>query len=127
MPAANIPILNNMVKSLRQRLQSTSLEQIDTALAGLNTALASPQISQLERLILTGRRRELNAARWLVKRILATSQPQIEPLVQPPNRNLQSALKSGELITTTTGAITLKALQAGIFDPEVLNVKTHTF
>ena len=121
-----------MAKSLRQRLQSTSLEQIDTALAQLNTALTSPQISHLERLILTGRRRELNAARWLVKRVLATSQPQIEPLVQPPDstkwrlllrqtlryrqRNLQSALKSGELMTTTTGAITPKALQAGIFD-----------
>ncbi len=111
-------------KNLRQRLQSTSSQQIETALAQLNTALTSPQISPLARLILIGRRRELNAARWLVNRLLATSQPQIEPLAQPPDstkwrlrqRNHQSALKSGKLTTTTTGEITPKALQAGIFD-----------
>jgi DNA-binding NarL/FixJ family response regulator len=113
-------------------VESTSLQQIDTALAQLNNDLADPQISPLEQLILTGRRRELNAARWLVKRVLATSQPQIEPTVQPPDstkwrlllgqtlryrqRNLQSPLKSGELTTTTTDAITPKAVRAGIFD-----------
>lgn len=110
--------------SLRHRLrwrslhfvESTSLQQIDTALAQLNTDLANPQISPLAQLILTGRRRELNAARWLVKRVLATAQPQIEPTVQPPNQNRQSVLQSGELTTTNTGTITPKALQAGIFD-----------
>ncbi len=107
---------NSAIESLRQRLQSTSLEQIDTALAGLNTALATPQISHLERSILAGRRRELNAARWLVKRVLATSQPQIESLSQPLDLNRQSVLKSGELMPTTTGAISPKALQAEIFD-----------
>jgi DNA-binding NarL/FixJ family response regulator len=103
-------------RSLRHRLRSTSLQQIDTALAQLNAALADPQISPLAQLILTGRKRELNAARWLVKRVLATSQPQIEPTAQPPDRNLQSALKSGELTTTTAGAVTPKAVQTGIFD-----------
>ncbi len=97
-------------------VESTSLQQIDTALAQLNIALANPQISPLAQLILTGRKRELNAARWLVKRVLATSQPQIEPTVQPPGSKPQSALKSGELTTTTAGAITPKAVQAGIFD-----------
>jgi DNA-binding NarL/FixJ family response regulator len=109
---------------LRHRLRSTSLQQIDTALAQLNTDLANPQISTLEQLILTGRKRELNTARWLVKRVLGTAQPQIEPTVQSPDstkwrlrqRKLQSALKSGELTTTTTGAVTPKAVQAGIFD-----------
>ncbi|WP_373547318.1 DUF3685 domain-containing protein [Chamaesiphon sp.] len=105
-------------------VESTSLQQIDTALAQLNTDLANPQISTLEQLILTGRKRELNTAKWLVKRVLGTAQPQIEPTVQSPDsmkwrlrqRKLQSALKSGELTTTTTGAVTPKAVQAGIFD-----------
>jgi DNA-binding NarL/FixJ family response regulator len=113
----NAGILGNSgAKRLRQRIQSTGLQQIDTTLAQLNTALASPQISHLERSILTGRRRELNAARWLVTRVLDTSQPQLEPLAQPLDLHRQSVLKSGELIPTTTGAITPKALQAGIFD-----------
>jgi DNA-binding NarL/FixJ family response regulator len=110
---------NSAPTSLRQRLQSASSQQIETALAQLNTALTSPQILPLERLILTGRRRELNAARWLVNRLLATSPPQLEPPEQTlryRQRNCQSALKSSELTTTTTGAITPKALQAGIFD-----------
>jgi DNA-binding NarL/FixJ family response regulator len=120
---SNDPVVTNTQNSrdsvatnLRQRLQSASLQQIDTALAQLNTTLAAPQISQLDRLILTGRKRELNAARWLAKRILTTSRPQLEPLAQPPHQKIQSVPKSGELITTTTGAITPKALQAGIFD-----------
>ncbi|NJR31604.1 MAG: hypothetical protein HC778_00430, partial [Chamaesiphon sp. CSU_1_12] len=95
---------------------SASLQQLEAALVQVNTALAHPQISALDRSILTGRRRELNTARWLVQRLLPGSQPPMltptPPLIQTP----QSAIKAGELTTTSMGSITPQALPAGLFD-----------
>lgn len=112
-PAENLR--NSGAKGLVQDIRSASFQQIETALAQLNIRLADPQISALDRSILTGRRRELNAARWLVQRLLPGSEPPITP-PPPPLQNPQSALKSGELTTTTTAEITPKALQATLFD-----------
>jgi DNA-binding NarL/FixJ family response regulator len=56
--------------SLRDRLRSSSLAQIEAALAELDAKLRQEGIAGLDRSILAGRTRELNAARWLVKRLL---------------------------------------------------------
>jgi DNA-binding NarL/FixJ family response regulator len=110
------PDSNRPAKNLSERLRSASLQQIDIALSQLNIALLAPQISALERSILTGRRRELNAARWLVTRLLTTSRLPIAPSTQPLIHKTSSAIESSELTTIATEKITPKALQAGIFD-----------
>ena len=76
--------------------------KFDNSLARLNTNLNSPNLanntgllSRLDRLIITGRKRELNTARWLVKKIfpepnLISSNlehiPSTSQLVPPSNR-----------------------------------------
>jgi DNA-binding NarL/FixJ family response regulator len=66
--------------NLIDRLRLASIGQIDTTLARLNTSLNPPNLaentgilSRLDRLIITGRKRELNTARWLVKKIFPGS------------------------------------------------------
>lgn len=57
-------------------MKPSSLEQIEATLAVLNETLQSSQISAIERLILTGQKRELIAARWLVKQLNNRNNPQ---------------------------------------------------
>ncbi len=103
--------------SSKNRLRSSSLQQIEATLAAVNTDLNSSQISALERLILNGRRRELIAARWLVNKILPGKQ---SPIELPENREPTSpsiASNTSELTETSApSGITAKQLQAVIFD-----------
>ena len=69
--------INKSVNSPLAKMRLSGLYQIDTTLAVINNQLKQPRIIQknnpisiLNWLILTGRRRELKAARWLVNRIL---------------------------------------------------------
>ena len=80
-------------QSIRQRMQQFSLQQIDATLAAVNTDLTG-NLSELDRLILTGRRRELNTARWLVNRLLSAT-PDPVPIFTPapvPDRAKISAI-----------------------------------
>ncbi len=68
--------------NLIDRLRLASLQQIDTTLARLNTNLNLPvasnreeRLSGLNRLILTGRKRELTTARWLVQQLFPGTTP----------------------------------------------------
>ncbi len=65
--------VSNSSIGLRERLKLASLEQIETTLANLNASLNIPpdrdRLSKLDRLILLGRKRELNTARWLVNKL----------------------------------------------------------
>jgi DNA-binding NarL/FixJ family response regulator len=68
--------------NLIDRLRLASLQQIDTTLLKLNTNLpdlvaeSDRPRSMFDRLIITGRKRELNTARWLVNKIFpATASP----------------------------------------------------
>ncbi len=101
--------------SLAQNLRASSLQQIESALATLTADLNSRQISPLEQLILTGRRRELNAARWLIKRLFSAPQPPNFGSIEPPNPPVNSSA-SQPLATTQPSAITAKQVQAEIFD-----------
>jgi DNA-binding NarL/FixJ family response regulator len=63
------------LEQLRQRLRSSSLQQIATTLAEIEIDLSTERLSAVDRSILTGRKRELNAARWLVKRLFPATEP----------------------------------------------------
>ncbi len=77
---------------LRRDMENSATGYIDASLGQINAQLEVPGQPLLERAILVGRRRELLAARWLVRKILAAPQiskpeeqmPEVEyPLVQP--------------------------------------------
>ncbi|KAM3109178.1 DUF3685 domain-containing protein [Phormidesmis sp. 146-33] len=64
------PPMVNPIAVLRQNLRSSSLRQIEAALAQLTEELRSSTLSPVDRALLLGQRRELRAARWLVKKLL---------------------------------------------------------
>ncbi|MEO1210882.1 MAG: DUF3685 domain-containing protein [Cyanobacteria bacterium J06638_20] len=57
---------------LRRNLRITGVQRMEGAIADLSQQLHDRRLTQLERLILEGRRREVRAARWLVQQLLAT-------------------------------------------------------
>jgi DNA-binding NarL/FixJ family response regulator len=108
-PGRTLP--NSVMNRLIQGVRSNSIEQIETALTQVSVFLANPQISVLDRSVLNGRRRELNAANWLLKKLLPSPQP--PPLLL---QNPQSPVKLGEIRTSITAEITPKDLQALLLD-----------
>lgn len=92
-------VRDNASVSLRARWRLTSIEQIDTTLARLNNHLNNApdqdRLSKLDRLILTGRKRELNTARWLINKIFPVTDAvavasRLDPL--PSNFRLVTSL-----------------------------------
>jgi DNA-binding NarL/FixJ family response regulator len=73
----------NLLGSIRDRLRLSSLQQIDTTLTELTTNL-NGNLSGFDRLMLTGRKRELHTARWLVQRIFPAIPPvNLTPILDP--------------------------------------------
>ncbi|WP_052128488.1 DUF3685 domain-containing protein [Neosynechococcus sphagnicola] len=68
---------------LRQNLRQAGIQRIDTTLAALSVYLQNPSLSAVDGWIMTGRQRELRAARWLVNHLLATSNPSAELAISP--------------------------------------------
>ena len=56
---------------MRRNMRLSGIQQIDAAIAQLNVQLSNAN-SVLDRLFLTGRRRELQTARWVVNRLLTS-------------------------------------------------------
>ena len=73
---------HNWFNGVGNRLRLSSLQQIEITLTELNTNL-DDDLSVIDRLLLTGRKRELNTARWLVKRLLPTNSVILTPLLDP--------------------------------------------
>lgn len=61
------------------QIRQSGLRQIDTAIAQVTNQVQNPNLSTLDWFILTGRRRELRTARWLVNQLL--------PVVETGARN----------------------------------------
>ncbi len=106
------------LRGARQALRSSSLQQIEAALSDLEAQLRSPGLSLLDRAILTGQRRELKAARWVVKRILASSDSVPEPVgILPPLSDPQRSLSpSSQLVPEQPLEMTAKTLQTILLD-----------
>ncbi|NJP12111.1 MAG: DUF3685 domain-containing protein [Leptolyngbyaceae cyanobacterium RU_5_1] len=68
--------------ALRRNLHQSGLRQIDRAIAQLNAQLETPDTSLIDHLFLTGRRRELRAAHWLVNRLLSSANQHAETDVE---------------------------------------------
>ncbi len=79
---------------IRRNTRLSGIQQIDRAIAQLNAQL-SPANSVLDQLFLTGRRRELQAARWVVNRLLTSES----------ERFIERLKRSGALSETDPSAI----------------------
>ncbi|WP_068816247.1 DUF3685 domain-containing protein [Phormidesmis priestleyi] len=107
----------NLLREARQALRSSSLQQIEAALIELDNQLRSSGLSLLDKAILTGQRRELKAAQWVVKRIFSSSDLAPEPAkILPPLSELRSLPSSSQLVPDPPPEMTAKDLQAILFD-----------
>ena len=108
----------NPLRGARQALRSSSLQQIEAALIELDNQLRSSGLSLLGKAILTGQRRELKAARWVVKRVLSSSDSASEParILPPLDEPLRSLPSSSQLVPDQPPEMTAKDLQAILFD-----------
>ncbi len=104
------PRASALFESIRQRMRQSSLQQIETTLSTLNTDLTG-DLSKLDRLILTGRKRELNTARWLVNRLFSSTSNREIPIAQftpttvPDRPKLPSALTESDGGNLTTRSL----------------------
>jgi DNA-binding NarL/FixJ family response regulator len=116
----------------RRNLRIYGIRQIEATLAEVNAQLQNLDLPVLDRAVLAGRRRELWAARWLVKRLLGTpnlpEEPQSEAEIAssappsapipPPSAGLQPLPPPpGQLIPISSeGALSTQTLQGVLFD-----------
>lgn len=92
---------------LKDNLRRSSLRQIEATLAEVVAQQRSSGSNWLEDLTLAGRRRELQAARWLINRLLATPDPNlltsdITP-AEPGSEPTDAAYAGPELPSTAAG------------------------
>jgi DNA-binding NarL/FixJ family response regulator len=106
---------------LKQNLRRSGLRQITATLTDLERQLSRQNLPLLDQLILSGRRRELRTAQWLVNRLLAppplfptsplpTPQPEALPIVSP-----QSLVPTGSE-PLVSASPSLRSLQSALFD-----------
>ena len=103
--------------SLVTKLRSSSLAQIEATLAEIEIKLREQGLSALDRFVLTGRRRELNTARWLVKRLLSPTTPVSLKSASVSTPQPPTSITSSQLIASISPSeIAPINKQAGIFD-----------
>ncbi|MHC5610089.1 MAG: DUF3685 domain-containing protein [Nostoc sp.] len=79
---------------LRNNLHLSGIANIDATLAAVTAQLQVPGLPVLDRAILAGHRRELLAARWLLNRLLVSSQERQEEDIPVADVPLASSLSS---------------------------------
>ncbi len=101
---------------LRNNLRLSGIANIDATLATVTAQLQVPGLPVLERAILAGRRRELLAARWLLNRLLVSSQERehedIPTDETPLTPSLSSAIQQRQ---TVSPLLSPGALQSDLF------------
>ncbi|MEH2168136.1 MAG: DUF3685 domain-containing protein [Nostoc sp.] len=99
---------------LRNNLRLSGIANIDATFAAVTTQLQVPGLPVLDRAILAGQRRELLAARWLLNRLLVSSQERQEeqiPLADEPplTPSLSSAIQQRQTVSPLLSPGTLQS------------------
>ncbi|MEH2053999.1 DUF3685 domain-containing protein [Nostoc sp.] len=99
---------------LRHNFHLSGIANIDTTLAAVTAQLQVPGLPVLERAILAGRRRELLAARWLLNRLLVSSQEKQEEIPiadEPPlTPSSSSAIQQRQTVSPLLSPGTLQSV-----------------
>ncbi len=103
----------SVAKVIRQNWRSLGLAQIEAALNEINAQLRSTNLSALDQIFLTGRRRELKAARWLIQKALPSEEIRSTPRAIVP---VESAITLPEDSEIVSEAPRPKAWQGEILD-----------
>ncbi|MEH2163563.1 MAG: DUF3685 domain-containing protein [Nostoc sp.] len=98
---------------LRNNLRLSGITYIDATLAAVTAQLQVPGLPVLDRAILAGQRRELLAARWLLNRLLVSSQERQEEHIpvaeQPLTPSLSSAIQQRQTVSPLLSPGTLQS------------------
>ena len=102
---------------LRNNLRLSGIAYIDVTLAAVTAQLQVPGLAVLDRAVLAGQRRELLAARWLLNRLLVSSQERQEEDIpvadEPPlTPSLSSAIQPRQ---TVSPLLSLGTVQFNLF------------
>jgi DNA-binding NarL/FixJ family response regulator len=101
---------------LRNNLRLSGIANIDATLNTVTAQLQVPGLPVLDRAILAGQRRELLAARWLLNRLLVSSQERQQediPADEPPlTPSLSTAIQQRQTVSTLLSS---RALQSDLF------------
>jgi len=92
------PALTSSVRppSWHHKMRYYGLRQIEEALALVNQELQNPNLSNLDWLFWSGRRRELRAARWVVNQLLPTDVIVVEREGRTGRQNSPSSLRAAD-------------------------------
>ncbi|MDZ7949954.1 DUF3685 domain-containing protein [Nostoc sp. DedQUE09] len=110
---------------LRNNLRLSGIANIDATLAAVTAQLQVPGLPILDRAILAGQRRELLAARWLINRLLVSSQERQEEQIpvaeEPPfTPSLSSTIQQRQAVSPLLSPGTL---QSALFTSCVTKLK----
>ncbi|MHC5596826.1 MAG: DUF3685 domain-containing protein [Nostoc sp.] len=98
---------------LRNNLRLSGIAHIDATLAVVTAQLQVPGLPVLDRAILAGQRRELLAARWLLNRLLVSSQERQEEHIaadeSPLTPSLSSAIQQRQTVSPLLSPGTLQS------------------
>ncbi|MBF2026047.1 MAG: DUF3685 domain-containing protein [Oscillatoriales cyanobacterium C42_A2020_001] len=122
-PSPSPPVVSTSrpLAGVRHNLRQSGLAQIDAAIAQINAQLANPNLPLLDQLFLTGRRRELRASRWLVNRLLTTTQERsgLEPPPPLPSSPPPPPSPPPEPLILQPESTALRSIQASLFDTTI--------
>ncbi|MBW4454484.1 MAG: DUF3685 domain-containing protein [Nostoc indistinguendum CM1-VF10] len=118
-PNSPLPTLHSPLpfSKLRNNLRLSGIGYINTTLAAVTAQLQVPGLPVLDRAVLAGKRRELLAARWLLNRLLVSSQERQEediPVADNPPlpSSLSSAIQQRQMVSPL---LSPGALQSALF------------
>lgn len=134
-PRASPPQLPNPLSLFRRNLRLSGIRQIDAALAELAAELQNLDLSLLDRAIAAGRYRELQTARWMVRRLLATpaiadQEPENRQIRESPNQRIAKSERQPSVATLSQpvdlagSAIVDRSLQSVLFDAVLSKLQT---
>lgn len=110
----------------QQRVRTSGLRQIETAIAQLNAQLQTSNLSVVDELFLTGRRRELLAARWLLNRLLQPAPPVVAnpPIALSPPPSSSPPPSPAPVTVSALPSPPLQSLRAGLLDAIAARIQT---
>jgi DNA-binding NarL/FixJ family response regulator len=119
--ASTQPEAISVLAVVRQNWRLSGLRQIDAALDQINRELRSTPLSVLDKVFLTGRRRELKAARWLVQQVLPPQdirsvRPSTQSIPTPEFSSATTAIVASSQAEIVSEEPRPAELQAVIFD-----------
>ncbi|HTL88907.1 MAG TPA: DUF3685 domain-containing protein, partial [Leptolyngbya sp.] len=113
----------SVARVIRQNWRSSGLAQIEAALNQVNAELRSRDLSTLDRLFLTGRRRELRAARWMIQQVLPSEEIRPTPgAIVPVESERAATVQTPEIVSTRS---TPKAWQGAILDRITVRLQSN--